>query len=227
MRAALLLREGRGMGETTVYIIRHGECDGNRDKRIRGCVDFPLNENGVKQARALAARLKGAGISAVVTSPLARALETARILGEAVGAEPVVKEGFRNICFGEWENRLQSDIMRELPEAWRTWTTRPEELRVAGAESLFDVRERSLRELENTVAEYEGRTIALVSHRALIKPMLAGALGVAPPFFWRLHLDNAAYGVLSHTPARGFTLRALNITEHLKDLKIADDFDSM
>ena len=52
MRAALLLREGRGMGETTVYIIRHGECDGNRDKRIRGCVDFPLNENGVKQARA-------------------------------------------------------------------------------------------------------------------------------------------------------------------------------
>lgn len=94
------------MGETTVYIIRHGECDGNRDKRIRGCADFPLNENGVKQARALAARLKGAGISAVVTSPLARALETARILGEAVGAEPVVKEGFRNICFGEWENQI-------------------------------------------------------------------------------------------------------------------------
>ena len=138
-----------------------------------------------------------------------------------------MKEGFRNICFGEWENRLQSDIMREFPEAWRTWTTRPEELRVAGAESLFDVRERSLRALENTVAEYEGRTIALVSHRALIKPMLAGALGVAPPFFWRLHLDNAAYGVLSHTPGRGFTLRALNITEHLKNLKIADDFDSM
>ena len=190
-------------------------------------MDFPLNENGVRQARALAAQLKDAGISAIVTSPLARAYETARILGEAVGAKPVVKEGFRNICFGEWENRLQSDIMREYPEEWRTWTTRPEELRVAGAENLFDVRERSLRELENTVAEYEGRTIALVSHRALIKPMLAGALGVAAPFFWRLHLDNAAYGLLTHTPDRGFTLRALNITEHLKNLKIADDFDSM
>lgn len=215
------------MGETTVYFIRHGECDGNRDKRIRGCVDFPLNENGVKQARALAERLKDAGISAVVTSPLSRAYETARILGEAVGAAPVVKDGFRNICFGVWENRLQSDIMCEFPDEWRTWTTRPEELRVEGAESLFDVLGRSLRELENTVAEYEGRTIALVSHRALIKPMLAGALGVAPPFFWRLHLDNAAYGILTHTPERGFTLRALNITEHLKNLEIADDFDSM
>lgn len=147
------------MSETTVYFIRHGECDGNRDKRIRGCVDFPLNGNGVKQARALAARLKNAGISAVVTSPLARAFETARILGEAVGAEPVVKEGFRNICFGLWENRLQNDIMREFPEEWHTWTTRPEELRVAGAENLFDVRARSLRELENTVAEYEQRPI--------------------------------------------------------------------
>lgn len=215
------------MSETTVYFIRHGECDGNRDKRIRGCVDFPLNENGVRQAHALAARLKNAGITAIVTSPLSRALETARILGEAVGAKPVIKEGFRNICFGAWENRLQSEIMREHPEQWRTWTTRPEELRVEGAESLYAVRDRSLRELENTVAEYEGRTIALVSHRALLKPMLAGALGVAPPFFWRLHLDNAAYGILTHTPERGFTLRALNITEHLKNLKIADDFDSM
>lgn len=215
------------MEETTVYFIRHGECDGNRDKRIRGCVDFPLNENGVKQARALAASLKNAGISAVVTSPLARAFETARILGEAAGVKPVVKEGFRNICFGVWENRLQSEIMREFPEQWRTWTTRPEELRVDGAESLFEVRARSLRALESTVAEYAGRTIALVSHRALLKPMLAGALGVAPPFFWRLHLDNAAYGVLTHTAERGFTLRSLNITEHLKNLKIADDFDSM
>ena len=62
MRAVLLLWEERVMGETTVYFIRHGECDGNRDKRIRGCVDFPLNENGVRQARALAARLKDAGI---------------------------------------------------------------------------------------------------------------------------------------------------------------------
>lgn len=112
------------------------------DKRIRGCVDFPLNENGVKQARALAANLKNAGISAVVTSPLARAFETARILGEAAGVKPVVKEGFRNICFGVWENRLQSEIMREFPEQWRTWTTRPEELRVDGAESLFEVRTR-------------------------------------------------------------------------------------
>ena len=197
------------------------------DKRIRGCVDFPLNENGVKQARALAASLKNAGISAVVTSPLARAFETARILGEVAGVKPVVKEGFRNICFGVWENRLQSEIMREFPEQWRTWTTRPEELRVDGAESLFEVRARSLRALESTVAEYAGRTIALVSHRALLKPMLAGALCVAPPFFWRFHLDNAAYGVLTHTAERGFTLRSLNITEHLKNLEIADDFDSM
>ena len=90
------------MGETTVYIIRHGECDGNRDKRIRGCVDFPLNENGVKQARALAERLKGAGISAVVTSTLSRAYETARLLGDAVGEAPDGKEGFCNICCGVW-----------------------------------------------------------------------------------------------------------------------------
>lgn len=215
------------MSETTIYFIRHGECDGNRDKKIRGCVDFPLNANGLKQARALAMRLKNSGITAIVTSPLARALKTAEILGAATGLRPAAKDGFRNICFGVWENRLQSEISHECPEAWRTWLVKPEELKVEGAESLRDVRDRATRELEKTVAEYEGRTIALVSHRALLKSMLAGALGVSEPFFWRLRLDNAAYGVLTHSPERGFTLRALNITEHLRNLTTAQDYDSV
>ena len=136
--------------KTTIYFIRHGECAGNRERRIRGCVDFPLNKNGIKQARALAERMKELGIGRIVTSPL--------------GLSPVVKDGFRNICFGSWENRLQSEIIEEFPEMWKTWLTAPESLRVDGAENIEEVRRRSLRELERTVAEYAGETIALVSH---------------------------------------------------------------
>ena len=213
--------------KTTIYFIRHGECAGNRERRIRGCVDFPLNENGIKQARALAERMKELGIGRIVTSPLSRAVMTAEILGLRLGLSPVVKDGFRNICFGSWENRLQSEIIEEFPVMWKTWLTSPESLRVDGAENIEEVRRRSLRELERTVAEYAGETIALVSHRALLKPMLAGALGIERPCFWRLHLDNAAYGILTHGQAKGFCLCGLNYTEHLKKLEIVDDFDSM
>ena len=109
--------------KTTIYFIRHGECAGNRERRIRGCVDFPLNKNGIKQARALAERMKELGIGRIVTSPLSRAVMTAEILGLRLGLSPVVKDGFRNICFGSWENRLQSEIIEEFPEMWKTWLT--------------------------------------------------------------------------------------------------------
>ena len=47
--------------KTTIYFIRHGECAGNRERRIRGCADFPLNDNGVRQAEALSECLTGRG----------------------------------------------------------------------------------------------------------------------------------------------------------------------
>lgn len=213
--------------KTTIYFIRHGECAGNRERRIRGCADFPLNDNGVRQAEALSECLAGRGIEHIVTSPLTRAMMTAEILGERLGIRPVIKEGFKNISFGPWENRLQSEITAEFPEMWHTWLTDPESLRVRGAESVWEVRRRSLRELEMTAAEYAGKTIALVSHRALLKPMLAGALGIERPCFWRLHLDNAAYGVLTHDTKKGFCLCGLNYTRHLEKLEIVNDFDSM
>lgn len=212
--------------QTTIYFIRHGECAGNRERRIRGCVDFPLNENGVRQAEALAEWLKDSGIEHIITSPLSRAVQTAEILGRRIGVVPTVRDGFRNVCLGVWENRLQSDIMRESPKEWNIWMTDPESLRVEGAESIDEARARSLSALEDAVREFNGQTIALVSHRALLKPMLAGALGVARPCFWRLHLDNAAYGILAHG-SHGFCLRGLNYTEHLKSLDMAVDLDSM
>ena len=64
--------------KTTVYLIRHGECAGNKENRIRGCVDFPLNENGVLQAHALAGAMKDKKIDYIYTSPLSRATSTAR-----------------------------------------------------------------------------------------------------------------------------------------------------
>lgn len=211
---------------TIIYFIRHGECAGNRERRIRGRVDFPLNENGILQARALADHLSDRGIERIVTSPLLRASMTAELLGSRLGIKPEICGGFTNICLGPWENRLQSDIMKEFPNEWHTWTTDPESLGLKGAESIDEVRARSLEALTRTAEESRGKIIAVVSHRALLKPMIGGALNIKRPCFWRVHLDNAAYGILSYD-RRGFCLRGLNYTEHLRGLEIVNDFDSM
>lgn len=211
--------------KTTIYIIRHGECAGNKEKRIRGHMDFPLNENGIKQANALAEAMKGRGIERIFSSPLCRATKTAEILSEALGIGYEPREGFNNICIGVWENRIKAELAAEVPEMWETWLNRPEELVIEGGETLDHVRERSLRELKSVIKEYEGRTIAIVGHRGTIKPMLAGALDINKPCYWKLHIDTAAYAVLTFDDTHGFCLMGLNFTEHLKGLPIIQEFD--
>ena len=211
--------------KTTIYLIRHGECEGNKEKRIRGHMNFPLNENGIIQAKALAAALKDKGIKHIYSSPLVRATKTAEILCEAIGADYETAEGFNNICIGVWENRLKAELAEECPEMWDTWLNRPEELIIEGGESLDAVKERSLKALAKVIEEREGETLAIVGHRGVLKPMLAGALQIAKPCYWRLHFDTASYSVLTHDHIHGYCLMGLNYTEHLKDIPIIQEFD--
>ena len=184
--------------KTTVYLIRHGECAGNKENRIRGCVDFPLNENGVLQAHALAEAMKDKKIDYIYTSPLSRATSTAAILGEALGLPYEAREGFCNIHLGPWENRIKAELAVEEPEKWQTWLNQPEELVIEGGETLDQVRDRALAEL---------------------------ALGVQRPSYWRLHVDTASYSVLTFDSLHGYCLMGLNFTEHLKGLRIIQEFD--
>jgi len=72
---------------TTVFIIRHGECAGNREGLFRGRCDFPLNETGIRQAQSLAREVHGMGLTRVFSSPLARAADTAKIVSKACNVE--------------------------------------------------------------------------------------------------------------------------------------------
>ena len=130
--------------KTSIYLIRHGECAGNKENRIRGCMDFPLNENGVLQAHALAKAMKDKNIEYIYSSPLSRAMTTAGILGDALGLPYEGREGFCNIHLGPWENRKKAELAVEEPEKWQTWLAQPEELKIEGGEPLDEVRDRAL-----------------------------------------------------------------------------------
>jgi broad specificity phosphatase PhoE len=202
---------------TTIVLVRHGETAGNREGLFRGRKDFPLNQNGIAQADLLAQELTEWPLSAIYSSPLSRALDTARRVAEP-HLLPVVQEpDLTNIDLGDWEGRLKSEIERDYPDLWHTWIHNPEDLRREGAETLAHVQERSFRVLERIVAANRKRMVAIVSHRAVLKPLLARCLGITEPHFWRIHLDTAAYSILEHLPDRGYMLTLLNQTKHLRD----------
>ena len=213
------------MEKTSIYLIRHGECAGNRENRVRGRVDYPLNDNGIAQAGALAIAMRDKNLTHVYSSPLKRALTTAEIISNLCGCKLTVDESFCNIKLDPWEGRLKIDIAAKEPELWNTWINDPESLVLEGAETLDQVMERSLLGLDRLIEKHPGQTFAVVSHRGVLKPLLSGAMGIQKPRFWRLHMDTGSYSLLTHDDSHGFCLMGLNHSDHLKDLPLIQEFE--
>ena len=170
---------------TTLGLLRHGQTDWNIDFRLQGITDVPLNETGLAQARAAANRISGADWDLLLSSPLSRALETARIvLDESRLACPdvVVNDLLLERSFGEAEGMLYSE-----------WKARHNG-DPAGAESQEALSARVVTFLERIAADYSGQRILAVSHGAFIREVLGFASnGALPPVGERI--SNACLNV--------------------------------
>ena len=91
------------MGPTRIYLIRHAETTWNAEGRLQGSLDAPLSDRGQRQVDHLVAVMQEVPLAAIYSSPLQRALETARPLGVARRLPVGVVEAFREMGQGEWE----------------------------------------------------------------------------------------------------------------------------
>lgn len=136
-----------------ILLARHGETDANVPPlRFQGRLDTVLNETGRRQALALAERLRGEPIASLWCSDLARARETAEVVGRAIGLEPVVDARFAEGDRGRWEGLLMDDVAREEPAAYAAWRRAGAGWRFPGGESLREHSDRvaaALAELRN------------------------------------------------------------------------------
>lgn len=213
------------MQTTKILLIRHGETVANRENIFRGRKDFPLNEVGLKQAQALANHLyeqinRLGRISSIYSSPLSRALDTALPIAKKFGLDVIIEDNFTNISLGQWEGVSHREIAEKFPEEYHLWRTEPEKLRIPGGETLSDVQKRSVEATTKIVKQHQGETVAIVTHRAVLKPLIAGLIELPPPYFWKIHIDNASYCVIYHQPERGFMLYQSNVNHFLPDFVI-------
>ena len=121
-----------------IWLARHGETADNAAGRVQGSIDTPLSDRGREQAQALAEQAAELDLRALYSSHLARARETAEIVGERVGLELVVDERFAESRRGAWEGRLLVDIERDEPAAWAAWQRSDPGFRFPGGESLAE-----------------------------------------------------------------------------------------
>lgn len=196
----------------TIYLVRHGETQANREGIFRGRGEVPLSPAGLKQAGELRAYFSGLKVERVFSSPLKRAAETAAICFPGQAIE--LQELLNNLDLGRWAGRKKKEIALEEPEPWRRWREEPEKMSFPGGESLAAMKART-RHFNRLLAAAHEECIAVVSHRSVLKALLAEALGLKDKWFWKFHLDNASVTVLLHDTTRGFVLVKLNRTEHL------------
>lgn len=161
------------MAVKRVIFIRPGETDWNRDLRYQGWVAIPLNAYGVRQAQRLANYIRNIGVAVLYSSDLKRAVETANILAEKLGAEPVVDKRLRERNIGKWQGLTQKEMQTWYPAEYAQFVADPDGYRVPDGESRKDVRERILEAFNQYLGADKGETIAILSHSTAINALLA------------------------------------------------------
>jgi len=165
---------------TTILLARHGETDWNREGRMQGQSDQPLNALGRAQAGALAEALVGVELAAVYSSDLRRAYETARIVADARGMDVVVTAALREVDFGEWEGMRRDEIEHRFPVGHSRWR-RYEGHGWEHGESYEEMGARVVAAVLGIAAGHPGEQVLLVAHGGPIRAVHAHASGLSAP----------------------------------------------
>ncbi len=199
-------RQNRGVTATTTFaLVRHGQTDWNAAGRIQGATDVPLNDVGRGQATDAVAPLSDYAWDFIVSSPLARAAETADIIAADLGLE-VTRHlpGLVERNYGPAEGLSAGPKLDALRVDGSYGSFR-------GAESEVSVSTRGLGALLQLAEDYPGARIIVVCHGTLIRLSLSAALDVEiPPIL------NAAISVVQFSPEAGWTASVIN-NEALED----------
>src|SRR5512146_770016 len=129
---------------TRLYLIRHGATELTSEDRFSGSTDVDLSEQGRFQAERLAERLADDKITAFYCSPLRRTVETARIIAEPYGFQPIPRDGLREIHHGHWETMRRAEVEEQFPEEYAAWQEDPFTFAPEGGEAGVNVIARAL-----------------------------------------------------------------------------------
>jgi probable phosphomutase (TIGR03848 family) len=192
----------------TVILARHGRTAANATGVLAGrSKGVHLDDTGRTQVQAAAERVSGIELAAVVSSPLERCRETAKLL--VPGARALTDRRLLECDYGEWTGQELKKLSKE--KLWRTVQAQPSGARFPGGESLQEMSARAVAAVRDRDAALDDEigdhaVWVAVSHGDVIKAILADALGMHLDAFQRIMVDPASLSVVRYTPDRAFVL---------------------
>lgn len=181
---------------TKLYLIRHGRTDWNDEGRYQGQADPPLNRQGWLDAYAAALKLSTVCFDAIYSSDLQRAQQTAQVCANFTGLPLQLEPRLREICLGEWQGLLVSQIQERFPELLERWKSDPQSVRPPGGETLGELENRVVAALNDITASPMAKTVAVFTHKLPIAVLRCRTRGLDPGNFWKLIPANCDWDVL-------------------------------
>jgi probable phosphomutase (TIGR03848 family) len=179
-----------------LVLIRHGATASTDRGVISGWTPgVHLTEVGREQADGLAARLAPVRFAAIFSSPLERCRETVAPLASARGLRVQVRSDLGEVRYGSWTGRRVKVLSKT--RLWQVVHTVPSRARFPDGESLLEVQERTVRELERIAAALPKQVVAVCSHGDPIRLALAHFAGMHPDLYHRLAVDTGSVSVLA------------------------------
>ena len=198
-----------------IYLIRHGEVAWNAESAYVGSTDLPLNDTGRAQAEMLARRLERDDISAIYSSDLSRARETAEIVAERLDLSVALVPGLRELDYGEWEGMPEVELPKRFPELFDAWRADPARVSTPGGETFQQLADRAYPAFRAISEQHPNDNIAVVGHKSTNRTLLCCMLGIDINRYKQVGQGNAAVNIIERRDDGRFVVEQINECCHL------------
>jgi probable phosphomutase (TIGR03848 family) len=180
---------------TTIFLVRHGATAQTGQKLSGWTPGVPLTEEGTAQASSIADVLASAPLTAVYSSPIDRAVQTARLIAARHDLRVTVSRAVAEVDFGKWSGRSFKVLRRT--RLWNTVQRFPSGVRFPEGESFVEVQTRTVSEIERIRVDHPKEAVCVVSHADVIKLILAHYLGVHLDHFQRILISPGSLSTIA------------------------------
>ncbi|OKH54280.1 histidine phosphatase family protein [Calothrix sp. HK-06] len=198
----------------TLYFLRHGQTECSRSNSYCGSIDPELTPDGMEMAQVFADAYGSTHWKAIFSSPMRRTIATAKPLCDIVKLQPELRDGLKEINYGQWEGKTPETVSVDFHDDYIRWLADPAWYGPTGGEMAIAIASRAMQVIEEIKQRYTDGNVLVVSHKATIRIMLCSLMGIdVGRFRYRLGCPVGSVSVVEFT-SHGPLLKALADRTH-------------
>lgn len=198
----------------TLYFLRHGQTECSRSNSYCGSIDPELTPDGMEMAQVFADAYASTHWKAIFSSPMRRTIATAKPLCDIVKLQPELRDGLKEINYGQWEGKTPETVSVDFHDEYIRWLADPAWYAPTGGEMAIAIASRAMQVIEEIKQRYTDGNVLVVSHKATIRIMLCSLMGIdVGRFRYRLGCPVGSVSIVEFT-SHGPLLKALADRTH-------------